>query len=49
MSSQRFSALTIMNIHRNDPIDYTEIVKTFFYSSSKEDNCANLRNVEGIC
>ena len=35
MSSQRLSALAIMNKRRNHPIDYTEIVKVFIHHPRK--------------
>ena len=42
MPSQRLSPLAVMNIHRNDPISYTEIVKKFLILYPRKFNCANL-------
>ena len=42
MSSQRLSALAIMNKHRSHPIDYTEIVKKFFIHHPRKFNWEDL-------
>ena len=42
MPSQRLSPLAVINIHRNDPISYTEIVKKFLILYPRKFNCANL-------
>lgn len=42
MSSQRLSALAIMNINQNDSINYTEIVIKIFILHPRKFSCANL-------
>ena len=42
MSSQRLSALAIMNINQNDSINYTEIVRKVFILHPRKFSCANL-------
>ena len=42
MSSQQFSALAIINIHRNHSTNYMEIVQKFFILHPRKFNCVNL-------